>query len=177
MREAARRAALRALRAADLLRLRVRRVLAPGLRVAPGASSNFAHARLCIAPGAVVRLGAGAVTERRPGWLSLVAEEGAEIVVGEGAWLRTEVAPVCLVAYAGARLHVGPGALLNGCTVSAKREVRIGERALLGPGTRVYDADQHDRDAEHPEEVEPVHIGDHAWIAADSTVLRGVRIG
>ena len=39
------------------------------------------------------------------------------------------------------------------------------------------DADQHDLDAEHPERVEPVHIGDHAWVASDATVLRGVTVG
>jgi acetyltransferase-like isoleucine patch superfamily enzyme len=41
----------------------------------------------------------------------------------------------------------------------------------------VFDSDQHDLDSEHPEVIAPVEIGDHAWVAADVTVLKGVRIG
>jgi len=177
VRDAARRGLLRAVHAWDRVHLAALRALEPGLSVAPDAAAAFAGARLRIAPGGRVAIGAGAVTERRPGWLTLMAGAGAEVRVEAGAWLRTEIAPVVLVAYPGARLVVGPGALLNGCTVSAKREVTIGARALLGPGRRVYDADQHDRDAEHPEVVAPVAIGDHAWIASDVTVLRGVTVG
>ena len=47
----------------------------------------------------------------------------------------------------------------------------------MGPGSRVFDADQHDLDAEHPEVMAPVTIGDYAWVASDVTVLRGVTIG
>ncbi|MBW2712190.1 MAG: acyltransferase [Deltaproteobacteria bacterium] len=44
-------------------------------------------------------------------------------------------------------------------------------------GSRIFDADQHDFDADHPEKVEPVVLEEHVWVAADATVLRGVRIG
>ena len=47
----------------------------------------------------------------------------------------------------------------------------------MGPGSRVFDSDQHDFDAEHPEVAAPVAIGDYVWIASDVTVLRGVTIG
>jgi maltose O-acetyltransferase len=47
----------------------------------------------------------------------------------------------------------------------------------VGPGTRVFDSDQHDIDAERTERIAPVSIGDHVWIAGDATVLRGVTIG
>ena len=50
----------------------------------------------------------------------------------------------------------------------------MGRRVFVGPGSRIFDADQHDFDAERLEEVEPVSIGDHVWIASDVTVLRGV---
>lgn len=177
MRELVRRLALYAVHGLDLARLRLWAPTRPGLRIEPGASSNLAHARFVLAPTARVRFAAGVVTERRPGWLSVLAEPGAEIVVEEGAWLRTEIAPVVLVAFEGARLVVGRGALLNGCTVSAKREVQLGPGAMVGPGSRIYDADQHARDASHPERVAPVRVGAHAWIAADATVLCGVTVG
>lgn len=41
----------------------------------------------------------------------------------------------------------------------------------------MFDADQHDLDAERPERRAPVAIGDHVWIASDATILRGVTIG
>jgi acetyltransferase-like isoleucine patch superfamily enzyme len=117
------------------------------------------------------------VTERLPGRLQFLLEPGARVEIGAGTWLRTEIAPVLLVAFAGAQLRVGPDCLLNGAHLSAKRELALGRRVWVGPGSRVFDSDQHDFDAEHPERPAPVRIGDYAWIASDCTVLRGVAIG
>lgn len=162
---------------ADRLRLGLRCRLEPGLDVDPSASPHLAGARLRLGPGARLRIGAGVATERRPGALSLLLHEGAEVEIGERVWLRTEIAPLTLVAYPGARIRVGADSLLNGCSLSAKRELALGRRVFVGPGSRLFDADQHDLDAERPERVAPVRVGDHAWIAADATVLRGVSIG
>jgi acetyltransferase-like isoleucine patch superfamily enzyme len=177
LREPVRRALLRAIQAWDRLRLALLRWLVPGLEIDATATPAFASARYVIETGGRLAIAAGAATERRPGALSFVVHAGGEIVIGAGAWLRTEVDPVVLVAFPGARLGVGERALLNGCTVSAKREVVIERHAMLGPGARVYDADQHDLDAEHREVVAPVKIGEFAWVASDVTVLRGVTIG
>lgn len=168
---------LRALHRWNLLRLAWLRVRHPGLQIDPQASSNFAVARYNLGPGARLRIAAGAVTERIPQRLHFVLYPGADVEIGEGAWLRTEVGDLHLVAFEGARLVVGPDALLNGCHVSAKTEVVIGRRSMLGPGTRLFDADQHDLDAERPERREPVHIGECVWVAGDCTILRGSRIG
>jgi acetyltransferase-like isoleucine patch superfamily enzyme len=177
LREAVRRALLRTIHASDLARRAWLGWLVPGLEIDASAAAAFGAARYNVAPGGRVRIGPRAATEHRPGALSFLVYAGGEIVVEEGAWLRTEVAPVQLVAYPGARLVVGAQALLNGCTVSAKREVRIGRGALVGPGARVYDADQHALDRDHPERIAPVAIGDWAWVASDVTVTRGVTIG
>ncbi|MBW2313821.1 MAG: acyltransferase [Deltaproteobacteria bacterium] len=72
---------------------------------------------------------------------------------------------------------MGPECFLNGAHLSCKTRMTLGRRAWVGPGARVFDADQHDFDSEHPERREPVTIGDHAWVASDVTVLRGVTIG
>ncbi len=168
---------LQAIRATDRLRLRLLASRHPGLEIHPEASSNLASARFALAPGARLRIGAGVVTERLSGALRFFLHPDAEVDVAEGTWLRTEVAPVNVVAFAGARIHIGPEALLNGCHLSAKRELRVGRRVWIGPGSRVFDADQHDVDAERAERIEPVAIGDHAWISSDVTVLRGVEIG
>jgi carbonic anhydrase/acetyltransferase-like protein (isoleucine patch superfamily) len=177
LRESVRRLLLRAIQGWDRLRLVVLRWLVPGLDIHPTATPAFASARYVVEPGGKLRIAARAATERRPGALSLIVHAGGEIVVEEGAWLRTEVAPVVLVAFPGGRLVVGPQALLNGCTVSAKCEVVIERGAMVGPGSRVYDSDQHDLDRERREVVAPVRIGELAWVASDVTVTRGVTIG
>ena len=161
----------------DRLRLAALGWLVPGLEIDPSATPAFASARYVIEPGGRGRIAARAATERRPGALSFIVHAGGEIVVEEGAWLRTEVGPIVLAAFPGARLVVGPEVLLNACSVSAKREVVIERKAMVGPGSRVYDADQHDLDGERREVVAPVRIGELAWVASDVTVMRGVTIG
>jgi carbonic anhydrase/acetyltransferase-like protein (isoleucine patch superfamily) len=176
-RESVRRLLLRGIFWWDRLRLVWLAWLVPGLEIHPSATPAFASARYVVEPGGRLVIGPRAATERRPGALSLIVHAGGEIVIEEGAWLRTEVAPIVLAAFPGARLVVGPEVLLNGCTVSAKREVVLERKAMVGPGSRIYDADQHDVDEEHREVVAPVRIGELAWVASDVTVMRGVTIG
>jgi carbonic anhydrase/acetyltransferase-like protein (isoleucine patch superfamily) len=168
---------LRAIDAWNRTRLVWLRARHPGLELDARASSNFAVARYNLGPGARLRIAAGAVTERIPGRLSFVLYPGADVEIQAGAWLRVEVGDLHIVAFENAKLVVGTEALLNGCHVSAKCDVRIGRRSMLGPGSRLYDADQHDLDAERPERREPVRIGEHVWVAGDCTILRGVTIG
>jgi acetyltransferase-like isoleucine patch superfamily enzyme len=168
---------LRAINRLDRLRLRVVTWLNPGISIDPTASANFCTARFNMAPRSRLRLGPGVTTDRRPGGVNFFLEEGAEIEIEEGTWLRTEVGPVVLAAFRGARLRIGPDSLLNGCHLSAKAEVTLGRRVWVGPGSRVFDSDQHDLDADHPEAPDPVRIDDHAWVSSDVTVLKGVRIG
>lgn len=169
--------ALRAIHALDRMRLAWLRARHPGLELAPGASSNLAHARYALAPGARLRIASGVVTERLRGRLHFDLGPGALVEIGENSWLRTEIGEVHVIAFAGARIEIGPEAFLNGCQLSAKREVVLGRRAWIGPGSRVFDSDQHDLDAQRPERTDRVRIGDHVWIASDVTVLRGVAIG
>jgi len=168
---------LRALQAWDRARLVRHRVLHPGLVFEPGASTNLAAGRYALEPGARVVFRAGVHADRTPGGLVVIAGRNALIEIGSGTWLRGEIDPVRLVAFAEAELRVGPDCFLNGCHLSAKRAVRLGRRAWVGLGSRVFDSDQHDHDAERPEQSAPVEIGDHVWVAADVTILRGVRIG
>jgi acetyltransferase-like isoleucine patch superfamily enzyme len=168
---------LRALRARDRLGLAWLRRLHPGLEVHPSASTNLAVARFNLAPDATLRIGPRVAADRIPGALHFYAEPGAHIEVQEGTWLRSEVGALHLVAFAGGRMVIGPDCLLNGCHLSAKTSLTLGRQASVGPGSRIFDADQHPLDADHPEQSAPVRVGDCAWVAADVTVLRGVSIG
>lgn len=170
------RALLHALKLRGRLRLRLVAWLQPGIEVHPDASPNLGSARFQVAPGGRLRIARGVVTELRPGALSFEVGSGATLEVGEGVWLRTEIGPVHLAAHEGALLRIGPDSILSGCQVSAMQRIELGRRAWLGPGCRVFDSD-HDLDAERPRSSAPVTIGDHAWVAADCTVLKGVAIG
>ena len=173
----ARRALLYSAWARDRLKLRWLRFLHPGLEIDPSAHASFAVARLNMAPGARLRIGPRAATERIPGALSLILHPGAEVILEEGAWLRTEVGPIVITAWPGARVVIGPDVLLNGCNVSAKAEVTFERKSQVGPGSRVYDSDQHDLDDVRLERTEPVRIGEYAWVSSDVTVMRGVTVG
>ena len=175
--DAYRRAALRWAWGRDRVRLHGLRRLHAGLDIDASALSGFAVARFNIAPGARLRIGPGAATERIPGALSFVIYPDAEVAIGEGAWLRTEVGPIVITAWPGARIVIGPEVLLNACSVSAKAEVVLERKCQVGPGSRVYDSDQHDLDDARPERVAPVRVGEYAWLSSDVTVMRGVSIG
>ncbi len=149
----------------------------PGLSFDPAAGSALAVARYSLGEGATLRIEAGVVTERTPDALRFLLGPGAQVEIGAGTWLRTDLGPVVIAVFEGGRLRLGPECFLNGCHLSAKTEVTLGRRAWVGPGSRVFDSDQHDFDDEHPERSAPVRMGDHVWVASDVTVLRGVTIG
>lgn len=168
---------LHGVRAWDRRRLRLLMRRHPGLEIHPDASSNFAVARFDLEPGARLRIGAGVVTERRREGVRFSVRSGGELVIGADTWLRSDVAPVLLYVYEGASLSVGRDGFLNGCHLSAKQRVELGQHCWVGSGSRVYDSDQHDLDAERKQRCAPVRLGDHVWVASDVTVLRGVSIG
>jgi acetyltransferase-like isoleucine patch superfamily enzyme len=168
---------LRLIQAWDRGRLRRLARRHPGLQIDPTASNNFVKARFKLAPGARLRIGPGVVTERISEGVCFDIHEGAEIIIDEGSWLMAELGTVHLRAFPGARIRIGPECQLNACMITAKAEVEIGRRVLIGMGCRIFDSDQHPVDMKHPEVTTPVRIGDHAWLAADVLVLRGVTIG
>jgi carbonic anhydrase/acetyltransferase-like protein (isoleucine patch superfamily) len=160
-------------------RLRLARLMRrhPGLEIDPRASTNLAVARFVLEPGARLKIGPGVRTERIPGQLRFEVQAGGSIEIAEDVWLCNQVAANFLRAYSGAQLRVGRASCLNGCLLSAKQEVEIGEKVLIGMGTRIFDSDQHAVDSDHPEVTLPVRIDDYAWLAADVTILRGVVVG
>lgn len=168
---------LKRLQRQDLRRLRSLSRQHPGLEIHPGASSALAVASFNLDPGARVRIGDRVATERRSDGLRITVRSGGELVIDEGTWLRTELGPVIIHVYENVSVRIGPECFLNGCQVSAKAGVSIGQHCWIGPGSRIWDADQHDLDAERREQREPVSIGDYSWLASDVTVLRGVKIG
>lgn len=168
---------LKAIQRLDRRKLRRLAARHPGLSIDPEASSNFASSHFALAPGARLSLGPRVYTERRAGGVHISVAEGASVEIGADTWLRSDLGPVILFAFPGARIRIGRDGFLNGCHLSCKSSLEIGDRVWIGPGSRIFDADQHDLDAERRQRTSPVVIGSHCWIAADVTVLRGVEIG
>ena len=76
------------------------------------------------------------------------------------------------------------GCGLSGTSVVALKSVVIGETAMFGVNTNVYDTDFHPIDPELRLKQEnqfaasdKVVIGKNVWIGANSTILKGVEIG
>jgi acetyltransferase-like isoleucine patch superfamily enzyme len=168
---------LKTIQAMDRLRLRRLCSRNPGLSLAEEASTNFASSHFALAPGARLTIGERVYTERRSHGVHISVAEGAHVEIGADTWLRSDLAPVIIFAFPGAHIRIGREGFLNGCHLSAKASLDIGHRVWIGPGSRVFDSDQHDLDSERVERIEPVVIGDHCWVASDVTVLRGVEIG
>ena len=174
---------LKTIQAFDRLRLRERKRRNPGLEMAPDASTNFSSSHFALAPSSAIAPGGRLVigprvyTERLSRGVHISVAEGASVEIGADTWLRSDLAPVIIFAFPGARITIGKEGFLNGCHLSAKSTLTIGDRVWIGPGSRVFDADQHDLAADRVEQIEPVTIDDHCWIASDVTILRGVHIG
>ena len=170
-------ALLRLIFATDRARFALfRRRFGARLCAAAGTSPNLRLSDVALEPGARLELGPGFATERRAGNRIRVERDGL-LRLGARTWLRSEYGTNYLTAHRGARLEVGDDALINGAMLHAKREIVIGNSCWLGFGARVLDADLHDLDAETPQRIEPVRIGDRVWLGAQALVLRGVSIG
>jgi carbonic anhydrase/acetyltransferase-like protein (isoleucine patch superfamily) len=168
---------LRAIQLWDRMRLRRLMRRHPGLYIHPSASSNLASARFDLAEGARLWIGPHTHTERLPHGVRFEVAEGAELVIEGVTWLRSQLQPIHFAVFPGARMTIGDGSWLNGCHLSSKCEVEVGEGAMLGPGVRIFDSDQHPLDAASAEMLEPVRIRKYVWVASDATILRGVEIG
>ena len=160
-------------------RFRLRRLMRrhPGVYIHPTASSNLASARFTLGEGARLWIGPHTHTERRADGVRFEVGDGAELVLAGTTWLRSQLQPIHFAVFEGARMTVGDGSWLNGCHLSAKASLEVGQGAMIGPGARIFDADQHPLDADRPEAIGPVRIGDCVWIASDVTILRGVEVG
>jgi acetyltransferase-like isoleucine patch superfamily enzyme len=84
---------------------------------------------------------------------------------------------VHLHAEPGARISIGNGTYLNRNTmVWAAEEVLIGAGAMISWDVIISDSEGFG-DCSGIGRVEPVSIGDHAWIGAKAVILAGARIG
>ena len=104
---------------------------------------------------------------------------GDGVFVGAGSWLQV------LDGHGdGVALEIGDGtSIAGGCVLSAARSIRLGRHVLLARNVYVADHAHAFDDPGRPvlaqgiTRVEPVEIGDGAWLGQNVVVCPGVRIG
>jgi lipopolysaccharide O-acetyltransferase len=104
---------------------------------------------------------------------------GSDVFIGAGSWLQAldETAD-------GVALEVGDGtSIVGGCVLSAAASVRLGRKVLIARNAYISD---HIHAYDDPTRavldqgiarIEPVEIGDGAWLGENVVVCPGVRIG
>jgi len=82
----------------------------------------------------------------------------------------------------GARIEIGDDVGLSGCSVSAAKLIRLGDRVMVGSGCLLTDNDAHplhpaERGRADATKVAPVVLEEDVFVGARSVVLKGVTIG
>lgn len=84
---------------------------------------------------------------------------------------------VFLAARKNAELHLGDKTYINRNTnIVAKESIKIGHHVDIGPNVCIFDHD-HKKSEKSGFVTAPIVIGDHVWIGANCTILKGVTIG
>jgi acetyltransferase-like isoleucine patch superfamily enzyme len=90
--------------------------------------------------------------------------------------------PVILTALgAGSLIEIGDDVGVSGCSITAWKRIKIGDRVLIGSGALIIDNDLHPiapegRQYGNQIQSKEVVIGDDVFIGARSIVLKGVHI-
>ena len=101
-----------------------------------------------------------------------------DITIGDQVRIWSTVNRTRLSVGHGARIEVGANTRLNGPTISAQTEVIIGKNCRIAPHVIVMDGDFHDvNDRTSDGKSARIVIGDGAWLATRSMVLKGVTVG
>jgi lipopolysaccharide O-acetyltransferase len=133
-----------------------------------------------LAAGGFAAFGKGSVLE---GPIRLLGEHrisvGSDVFVGPGCWLQTLDEEGHDVA-----IDIGDGVnIAGGCVISAVSHVRLGRKVLLARNVYISDHIHAYEDSSSAvldqgvSRIEPVDIGDGAWLGQNVVVCPGVRIG
>lgn len=80
---------------------------------------------------------------------------------------------------AGATLYLRNAAGISGSRLVAMKEIDVGPNTFIGGGCLICDSDMHEipLGTQGEPKCAAIHIGKHAFIGAQSVILKGVRIG
>lgn len=109
---------------------------------------------------------------------------GSGVFVGANTWLQVIAARQDRGGGPPARLSIGDGTSIAGhCVLSAVESVRIGRSVLIARNVYIADHSHAFGDPSSPildqgvDKVEPVEVGDGAWLGQNCVLLPGVHVG
>jgi acetyltransferase-like isoleucine patch superfamily enzyme len=89
-----------------------------------------------------------------------------------------------IVARNNAKITIGKSVGIAAATIYAMKEIIIGDHAMIGPNTKIFDTDFHPVDPkarlsadDSRISVKPVVIGSNVFIGCNCIILKGSRIG
>ena len=115
------------------------------------------------------------ITVRGP----LRVEGSGDIRIGDNCTIWSHMGTTQLFADKGAELVIGEGTFINtACIISASNRIVIGKNCQIANQVIIMDGDFHGvDDRSESGKSDAVIIGDNAWLATRSMVLKGVEIG
>ena len=110
------------------------------------------------------------------GKLSMNISNSGNITIGKKLMTR---GPVYLRSGDEGKIVIGDNVFFNhNCSVTAMKEIKIGNFCMFGNNLVIVDHDHQNTDVAGNDYVcEKVEIGDHVWVGSNVTILRGVKIG
>lgn len=82
-----------------------------------------------------------------------------------------------IVVFKGAELDLGNNSYINSnCLIRCKEKISIGENCAIAHSFIIMDSDFHQSNSGN-EMTAAIYIGNHVWIGARVTILKGVKIG
>lgn len=101
-----------------------------------------------------------------------------ETTVGTHLWVDGKVAMVSIMVYNTGKLVIGDYTSITwGATIEARRDVRIGNHVLFGPGASLIDDDRHLVEPDTQMYKGPTILEDNVWIGRYAVITPGVTVG
>ena len=85
-----------------------------------------------------------------------------------------------IVILGGGRLVLGYNSYMNASLIQCASSITIGDNCAIASDVLIQDTDFHpmlDEDGNEKTYTKPISIGNHVWICAKATILKGVTIG
>lgn len=92
--------------------------------------------------------------------------------------LRCKTIPIELGAGKDGSLVLGERVFINsGATIVATHSIVLGDDCLIGDLVAIFDSDFHPVESARPTRVAPVRLGTNVWVGRSATIFPGVTIG